>query len=385
MGEVAAIVLAAGYSSRMPSFKPLLRIGDRTFLERAVGAFTSVGIDDVTVVTGHRGDQVGEAAERLGARAVFNPHFDRGMYSSVQAGVAALSTSVRRFFLLPVDCPLVRPETVGRIARAGAACEADIVLPARGEATGHPPLLSARLRDAILAADPPGGLRSVLAGFADRTTMIELDDPGVAVDADTWDDLIRLREAARREGLPSEERCREVLRGRTDFSAVASHSFAVAAVATALTTALNERGQHLCLPLVVSAALLHDVARDRPRHAEAGAALIDDLGYPRVAAVVRRHVDLGRDAGGDVGEAEVVYLADKLVLGDRLVTVEERFADRMRRLTGDPDGSAAARRRMDSAIAMRERLERVLGRRLDEMRGRSSSRACGRRRPQEAL
>ena len=83
-----------------------------TLLARAVGVFMSVGIDDVVVVTGHRGDEVAAAAEALGARPVPNPRFDDGMYTSVQAGAAAVGEG-RRFFLLPVDCPLVRPRPPG--------------------------------------------------------------------------------------------------------------------------------------------------------------------------------------------------------------------------------------------------------------------------------
>ena len=121
MERLAAIVLAAGRSSRMHELKPLLEAGGRTLLERAVGAFTAVGIDDVVVVTGHRGDEVAPVAARAGAGTVPNPRFDDGMYSSVQAGVAALAAGVTRFFLLPADVPLVRPETVGRLARAAGS------------------------------------------------------------------------------------------------------------------------------------------------------------------------------------------------------------------------------------------------------------------------
>ena len=136
-------------------------------------------------------------------------------------------------------------------------------------------------------------------------------------DANTPDDLARIRERAADEDLPDEARCLEILRHRGTLDAVVSHSRAVAAVAAALAAALNERGQHVCAPLIAAGALLHDAARDQPQHAVAGADLLEDMGYARVAAVVRRHMALG-DNGGDVGEVEVVYLADKLVAGDRL-------------------------------------------------------------------
>jgi molybdenum cofactor cytidylyltransferase len=371
-GDIAAIVLAAGYSSRMGSFKPLIELGSRTFLERAVGAFASVGVDDVIVVTGYRGDQVGTAAERLGARAVANPEFERGMYSSLQAGAAALSPSVRRFFVLPVDCPLVRPETIGRLARAGQGCDAEVVLPAAGGEPGHPPLLSAALRAEILAAEPPGGLRGLIAARTGRSVVIPVGDPNVIVDADTLSDLARLQAAASREDLPSERRCHEILSeqwaGHPAGQGVAAHSRAVAGVAAALTTALNERHQHLCLPLVVGAALLHDVARAQPHHAVAGAAFIEGLGYPRVAELVSQHMDLPAEDADDLGEAAVLYLADKLVFEDRLVSLERRSTRQADRLQGDSVAQAAARLRIDVARRVHERMEAALARRLTLVR-----------------
>ena len=54
-GRVAAIILAAGFSGRMVEFKPLLSLGGITVMERCVTLFREAGIDDVRVVTGHRG------------------------------------------------------------------------------------------------------------------------------------------------------------------------------------------------------------------------------------------------------------------------------------------------------------------------------------------
>ena len=376
MERLAAIVLAAGRSSRMHGLKPLLEAGGSTLLERAVGVFTAVGIDDVVVVTGHRGDEVAPAAARAGARTVPNPRFDDGMYSSVQAGVAALGDGVTRFFLLPADVPLVRPETAGRLARAaattarsaaagpsatGGAAGPAVVYPAFRESTGHPPLISTALRDEILGGRPAGGLRELLMRHAASSLLLEVDDPGVLLDADTQDELARLRELAAGEDLPDEARCLELLGERGAPQAVVAHSRAVAAVAAALAAALNDRGQHLCEPLVAAGALLHDVARDQPRHAEAGADLLGRLGYSRVAAVVLRHMGLDA-ADDDVGEAQVVYLADKLVQGDQLVGLDARFAARLERFARYPAALAGATARKDEAEKLLRRVEGVLER-----------------------
>ena len=121
MERLAAVVLAAGRSSRMSAFKPLAEAEGRTLLEWAIGGFFGAGVEHVVVVTGHRGAEVAPVAARAGAVAVANHDFDDGMFSSVRAGVEALDPGVARFFLLPADVPLVRPETIGKLARDGGS------------------------------------------------------------------------------------------------------------------------------------------------------------------------------------------------------------------------------------------------------------------------
>jgi CTP:molybdopterin cytidylyltransferase MocA len=357
--ELSAVVLAAGASSRMGAPKPLLTAGGSTLLAWAAGAFRAAGVDDVVVVTGHRGEDVGAAAAALGARSVHNPRYADGMFTSVQAGAAAVAAG-RGFFLLPVDCPLVRPETVGRLAREGAVSGAAVAVPVCGGAPGHPPLLAPALRAEILAARPAGGLRELLAARPERVVPVEVDDPGVLDDADTPADLQALRARAALEKLPSRHRCLELLRQHGADDALVEHCLAVAAVAGALAAALNERRQHLCVPLVEAAALLHDVVRARPRHAAAGAELLMRIGYPRLAPVVAGHMGLGEAAGLRIDEARLVFLADKLVIADRCVGLEERFAARLRQARDDAARAAVLARR-DEAVLVRARVEDVLG------------------------
>lgn len=363
MRGLSAIVLAAGRSSRMGELKPLADLHGRTLLAWAVETFAAIGVEDVVVVTGYRGDQVAAAAEALGARPVSNPHYDEGMYASVRAGAAAVGPG-RRFFVLPADCPLVRPETAGRLARAGARAGAAVVLPACGGVPGHPPLLAPEVRDEILAGEPSEGLRELLTRRPESALHLDVRDPGVLRDADTPAGLAQLRNLAAVEGLPSESRCLELLREAGLPPERLAHCEAVAAVALGLTAALNHRGQCLCAPLVAAGALLHDIARAEPRHGDAGAELLERLGYPRVAPLVRRHMRLDDALGDDLDETQVVYLADKLVQDDRLVGLDERFAVRFACHAADSVALDGVRARLEEARCVQARVEAVLGRPL---------------------
>ena len=82
MKNIAALIPAAGYSSRMGLFKPLLPLSPSTLvIERPIKVFYEAGIDDVRVVVGHKADLLQPLLKRLGARALFNENYARGMYS----------------------------------------------------------------------------------------------------------------------------------------------------------------------------------------------------------------------------------------------------------------------------------------------------------------
>ncbi len=185
MSEIlAGVVLAAGYSSRMGAFKPLLPLGSRLVVATAVRALTDAGVAEVVVVSGYGADRLRPELERLRVVEAYNPDFDRGMYSSVQAGVAALPGDVGAFFLLPCDVPLAGAQTVRLLTRARiAAGDPDVCFPVHGGRRGHPPLISARLLPEILAGEPDGGLRALLA---DREA-IHVPTPvrGAVMDLDT--------------------------------------------------------------------------------------------------------------------------------------------------------------------------------------------------------
>ncbi|MGD0641998.1 MAG: hypothetical protein ABSC22_14720, partial [Roseiarcus sp.] len=89
----------------------------------------------------------------------------------------------------------------------------------------------------------------------------------------------------------------------------------------------------------------------KPRHADAGAELLRECGFPNVAAVVACHMAISFD-GEHVDEGAVVYLADKLVRGTTRVSLEERFAPGFAHFAGDPAALAGARQRYAAAQAI---------------------------------
>lgn len=189
----AGLILAAGLASRMGGDKPLRRISDRTLLECAVLSLQPFCPAGVYVVVGHAAAAVAAEARRAGAIAVHNPDFEHGMLSSILTGVRALPDCVQAFFLLPVDCPFVRPETLALLAARFATLDRDgrvlAVRPTHAGRGGHPPLISISILaelERFAKAGGAGGLKALLRG---RTLDAPLDDPAVLDDFDRPEDL----------------------------------------------------------------------------------------------------------------------------------------------------------------------------------------------------
>lgn len=146
-----------------------------------------------------------------------------------------------------------------------------------------------------------------------------------------------------------DERSTAFLRDRYKMpEGIRAHCNAVAQKAVLLAI-----GQNADMGLLYASAMLHDISRENGfAHAESGARLMRESGYPAVAEIIARHHDLG-DAAGI--EARLLYLADKLVLGDREVSLRERFEESKKKCV-TPEAVAAWQRRYDDAVTIAEAL-----------------------------
>lgn len=121
---------------------------------------------------------------------------------------------------------------------------------------------------------------------------------------------------------PSDEECEEILEHYQTPEHVRRHCGKVAHLAKELGNMQIQMGISLNQGLIRSASLLHDIARHHNHHTQEGADLLMREGYPAVADIIRQHHCLDKEV---IDEAAIVYLADKLIQGERLVTLEERF------------------------------------------------------------
>lgn len=189
--DLAAIILSAGFSSRMAAFKPLLSMGNSTVIETVINIFLQAGISDITVVLGHRADDLKPVVDRSHVRWIFNERYEEGMYSSVVSGVSGLYSArveVKGVFLLPVDMPLISSLTIKKITMAYCISGSHIFYPTYLKQRGHPPLIPSDLFSEILAWNGTGGLQSFLERHEARASGVAVQDKGILMDIDTPDD-----------------------------------------------------------------------------------------------------------------------------------------------------------------------------------------------------
>lgn len=193
---VCAVILAAGFSTRMKAFKPLLPFGRTSVLGHVVASWKAAGVADILVVAGHNAALVARECDRLGTAFAVNPHPEDGMFSSVRTGLLAGAgryPGAGWFGVHPVDIPLVRPSTLASLVAAAAEPGVELLVPVHGTdgcvRQGHPPLLSRALAADVCAWRGDGGLRAALEGVRRGTVLV--DDPFLDSDMDEPGDYER--------------------------------------------------------------------------------------------------------------------------------------------------------------------------------------------------
>jgi molybdenum cofactor cytidylyltransferase len=187
---VSAIVLSAGKSERMGRPKALLPFRGRTFLENILDAISESGIQHTVVVVGHHRDEI-EQSVTSPMRIVFNPDYELGMITSMQAAIRAMPTETSGALLCLVDHPVVDPQTIKSLI---AHLEPNrIVVPVFAGRRGHPVLFASSVLQEILALGPSQGANIVVRKDPQRVVEVSVRSAGILVDVDTPEDFQRLQ------------------------------------------------------------------------------------------------------------------------------------------------------------------------------------------------
>jgi len=184
---IAAVVLAAGTSSRLGSPKQLLSFRGRPVLVAVVENLLTSRLDRVVVVLGHQSGEVARVLEGLPVEVVVNQRYIEGQASSLKCGLAALDPEVRAALFALGDQPLVRPSTV-RLLVDGYRSAGGIAAPFYQGQRGNPVIFDRRFFPDLELLKGDAGAREIIRSNPESLLRVDVDDPGVVLDIDTWED-----------------------------------------------------------------------------------------------------------------------------------------------------------------------------------------------------
>ena len=194
-----AILLAAGQSSRMGAFKPLLPFGNKTVIECCIDYLRSGGVETIVVVLGHRAEDI---RQRLtGVTFAFNPDPKSEMGASIAAGIEQLPKSVRATLIALCDHPAVPASVVSDLIETWQE-GARLIIPTWKNRGGHPVLVDLSYKQELLSLSSSGGLRALFDTHSEDVRRLPVASPFIARDMDTWDDYRTLHQEATGEPAP---------------------------------------------------------------------------------------------------------------------------------------------------------------------------------------
>lgn len=186
---VAAVVAAAGRSTRMGEPKQLLAWGDRTVLGAVAHNLAAAGASPVLCVVGHRADEMAAALGDAPAHLLRNPNYLQGeMLSSYQTGVRYLlaegSPCIGTLLALG-DQPHVPVSVIAQVIEQARLTPDHIVIPSYQMRRGHPFYLPAQLWPELLALSHEETLRTLLQRHANSITYVNVETDAILNDIDT--------------------------------------------------------------------------------------------------------------------------------------------------------------------------------------------------------
>jgi molybdenum cofactor cytidylyltransferase len=182
---IAALLLAAGESTRMGQPKALLPWGDVPLLDYQLGELASALDAAPIVVLGHRAAELEPIVRRRGARPIVNERYRDGRATSIAAGMRAVPPEAEAVLIASVDQP--RPRSVfADLIAAHRRLGGPITRAVYGQRHGHPTIFARPLFEELRrVSEESQGLKSVLRRHADGIRDADLGDPIVLVNLNT--------------------------------------------------------------------------------------------------------------------------------------------------------------------------------------------------------
>ena len=192
-----SIIIAAGFSSRMGDFKPLLLYRDEAIIISIIKKINFIS-DKIYIVTGFKEDELVHFVQEyfqgteVNKKIVFvsNSNYQNGMFTSLQKGVEKGKECDWILYHF-VDQPHL-PQNFYREFYSQIDDKFDWIQPAFGGKKGHPILINKSLFDNIIYADENSTLKKLNDELEINKKVWNCEYNEVLDDIDTLEDYIKL-------------------------------------------------------------------------------------------------------------------------------------------------------------------------------------------------
>lgn len=192
--SVAALILAAGSSTRLGSPKQLLPWGEGTLLGHVIERTRSFGIDEIWVVIGHEAEAVLDGVAFGDSSVVINDEYEEGIASSLRVGLDSLTRDSRadKVLLVMGDQPDIRADVVAEMLTVIKREKRPAVVPRYRYTWSNPVIVDRSLWTRLMSLEGDTGAQRLLQAHPEwvREVWVEHMPPR---DVDTPDDVAELQ------------------------------------------------------------------------------------------------------------------------------------------------------------------------------------------------
>lgn len=187
---ISCILLAAGLSSRFQSPKSLAVINGTTVIEQTQQMLLKTDLYEIIIVLGHAQELIKpHLLKHNRIKVVYNKDYNFGQTSSFKAGLSSVTENVQGVFLLPVDYPFVKSQTINLLMQQTVSIKSSILIPVFQGRKGHPPYFASSLFKDFLNLKNTEGLNTISRRYSEKVELIQIPDAGILKTFNTKQEL----------------------------------------------------------------------------------------------------------------------------------------------------------------------------------------------------
>ena len=190
---ISAILLGAGESRRMGRSKQLIPFGRSTVLEESINNLLDAKISEVILVLGFKAEEVMRKLAAKPAKVVVNYDYQRGMSTSMIAGLRAIDGRAQAVMFAMGDQPLIDSQTIDRLIEEFYRHDKGIVIPTYQGRRGHPVIFALKFKGELLELKGDTGAKQIISNHPEDVLEVAVKCEGICMDIDTGEQLSLMR------------------------------------------------------------------------------------------------------------------------------------------------------------------------------------------------